>query len=215
MVNTILKFLQCGTMCLENMKSGRMLPARAKKEGAKYGYIDKNGNVVIDCQFRSAGKFKEGLAPVSSPATGFRWGYIDKAGQYAIEAQYFTAKEFSEGLAPVAMHLGKSGFIDHQGNFVIPPQYSWAFSFSEGLARVVVGEKIELNPFKVVEKGKYGYIDKSGRMVIEPVFDYADDFRDGLARIYDQYPGFGEDKYQGISFGYGDKNGSVKWQLTR
>lgn len=54
-----------GTMCLENMKSGRMLPARAKKEGAKYGYIDKSGNVVIDCQFRSAGKFKEGLAPVS------------------------------------------------------------------------------------------------------------------------------------------------------
>jgi hypothetical protein len=186
-----------------------------KLHNAKYGYIDKTGNIVIGCQFRSAGKFKEGLAPVSSSATGFRWGYIDKTGQYVLEAQYFSAREFSEGLAPVAVELGSSGFIDHQGKFVIPPQYNWAYSFSEGLARVVVGEKIERNPFKVIERGKHGYIDKSGRIVIEPVFYYAGDFRDGYARIYDQPPGFGEDKYQGISFGYIDKNGNSKWQLAK
>lgn len=186
-----------------------------KLHNAKYGYIDKGGNVIIDCQFKSAGNFKEGVAPVSSAATGSRWGYIDKTGQYVIEAKYFTAREFSEGLAPVTITLGKSGFIDHQGNFVIPPQYSWTYSFSEGLARVKVGEKIQLNPFKVIEEGKYGFIDKAGKMVIEPVFDYADDFRNGLARICDQSPGFSEDNYQGISFGYIDKNGSVKWQLTK
>ncbi len=186
-----------------------------KLYNAQYGYIDKNGNVVIDCQYRAAGKFKEGVAPVSSAATGFSWGYIDKAGQYVIKAKYFTAREFSEGVAPVTIDLGKSGFIDHQGNFIIPPQYNWTYGFSEGLARVKVGEKIQLNPFKVIEEGKYGFVDKSGKMVIDPVFDYADDFRNGLARIYNQSPGFGEDKYQGISFGYIDKNGSVRWKLTR
>lgn len=186
-----------------------------KLHNAKYGYIDKNGNVVINCQFRSAGNFKEGVAPVLSSGPGFRWGYIDKTGQYVLEAKYFLAREFSEGLAPVAVDLGRSGFIDHQGNFVIPPQYSWAFCFSGGLARVVVGEKFELNPPKVVEKGKYGYIDKSGRMVINTMFNYADDFRDGFARIYDRVPGFGEDKYQGISFGYIDKKGNILWQLTK
>lgn len=173
-----------------------------KLHNAKYGYIDKDGNVVIDCQFRSAGKFKEGVAPVSSASTGFRWGYIDKTGQYVIEAKYFTAREFSEGLAPVTIALGESGFIDHNGNFVISPQYTWTFSFSEGFARVKVGEK-------------YGFIDRSGRMVIEPIFDYADDFKNNLAQICDQSPGFGVDKYQGISFGYIDKDGIVRWQLAR
>lgn len=186
-----------------------------KLRNAKYGFIDKDGNVVIACQFQSAGKFKEGVAPVSSAARDFQWGYIDKTGQYVIEAKYFTAREFSEGLAPVTIVLGKSGFIDHQGNFVIPPQYSWTYSFSEGLARVKVGEKIQHNPFKMIKEGKYGFIDKSGRMVIEPIFEYADDFRNGFARIYDQGPGFGADKYQGISFGYVDKRGNIRWQLMR
>jgi len=173
-----------------------------KLHNAKYGYIDKDGNIVIDCQFRSAGKFKEGVAPVSSVSTDFRWGYIDKTGQYVIEAKYFTAREFSEGLAPVTIALGESGFIDHKGNFIIPPQYTWTYSFSEGFARVKVGEK-------------YGFIDRSGRMVIKPIFDYADDFKNGFAQIYDQSPGFGVDKYQGISFGLIDKDGIVRWQLAR
>ena len=188
-----------------------------KLHNAKYGYIDKDGNIVIDCQFGAAGKFKEGVAPVSSAATDFRWGYIDKTGQYVIEAKYFTAREFSEGLAPVTVALGKSGFIDHQGNLVIPPQYSWTYSFSEGLARVMVGEKIEFNSngIKLLEKGKYGYIDKSGRMVIEPQFVEAGDFKDGLARIYDKILGFGEGRYQDISIGYIDKSGNIIWPLTR
>ncbi len=170
----------------------------------KYGYIDPNGTEVIECQFRSAGNFKEGLAPVSSEATDFRWGYIDKEGHYVIEAKYFTAREFSDGLAPVTITLGQSGFIDHQGSVVIPPQYSWTYSFSEGLARVDV-------------EGKYGFIDKNGNMVIKPIFTYADDFRDGLARIYDKSPGFGEDdyKYKDVGFGYIDKHGNVRRQITK
>lgn len=186
-----------------------------KLHNAQYGYIDKTGSLVIDCQFRSAGKFKEGVAPVSSEATDLRWGYIDKTSQYIIDAKFLTAREFSEGLAAVTVTLGKSGFIDHQGNLIIPPQYSWTYSFSEGLARVKVGEKIQFSPFKVIEEGKYGYIDKTGRMVIEPVFNYADDFRNGFARIYDQRLGFGEDKYAGISFGYIDNHGITRWELTK
>ena len=183
-----------------------------KLHNIKYGYIDKSGEVVIDCQFKSAGNFKEGVAPVAT--MDLKWGYIDKTGQYVIEPKYFTAREFSEGLAPVTVTFGKSGFINHEGNFVIPPQYSWTYSFSDGLARVKVGEKIQVNPFKVIDGGKYGFIDKSGKMVISPEFKYVDDFKNGLARIYNQSPGFGEDKYQGIGFGYIDKNGSVRWQLS-
>ncbi|SMC88291.1 WG containing repeat-containing protein [Sporomusa malonica] len=188
----------------------------AERLNAKYGYIDKNGNVVIDFQYRAAGNFKEGVAPVSS-TTGFGWGYIDKTGQYVIEPNYFAAKEFSEGLAPVSVGPGKTGFISHEGKFVIPPQYSWASGFSEGIACVKSGEKIEINSshIKVVEIGKYGYIDKAGEFVIKPIFNYAESFRGDLARVYDQTLGFGDDKYQGISFGYIDKNGKIKWQLTR
>ncbi|AJQ27547.1 WG repeat-containing protein [Pelosinus fermentans] len=189
----------------------------AERLNAKYGYIDKSGNLVIDYQFRAVGKFKEGLAPVSSATTGYSWGYIDKTGQYVLEAKYFVARDFSEGLAPVSQGLGKSGFIDHKGNFVIPPKYSWSYSFSEGIARVVVGDKIELNSngMKVIEQGKYGYINNSGEFVIQPMFNYAEDFKEGLARVYDKHLGFGDDKYEGVSLGYIDKNGSIIRQLTK
>ena len=124
---------------------------RKKLHNAKYGYIGQSRKCSLLLPIRSAGKFKEGVAPVSSAAMGSSWGYIDKTGQYVIEAKYFTAREFFRRACSVTIALGKSGFIDHQGNFVIPPQYSWTYSFSEGLARVKVGEKIQLNPFKVIK----------------------------------------------------------------
>ncbi|MCS7150786.1 MAG: WG repeat-containing protein [Endomicrobia bacterium] len=44
----------------------------------KWGFCDKNGNIVIDCKYDYADYFSEGLARVK---LGDKWGYIDKSGK--------------------------------------------------------------------------------------------------------------------------------------
>lgn len=52
------------------------------RENDKWGYMDKDGNVVINPQFDDAGPFSEGLAAVriGNDDSG-QYGYIDKAGK--------------------------------------------------------------------------------------------------------------------------------------
>lgn len=46
-------------------------------QDSKWGYIDKQGNVVVSLEYDFAGQFSEGLARVR---IGKTWGYIDKQG---------------------------------------------------------------------------------------------------------------------------------------
>lgn len=69
-------------------------------ENQKFGYKDKDGNVVIKPQFFDASDFSEGLACVKKGKTS-SWGYIDTAGRMVIPAQFRQAKPFHEGLAAV------------------------------------------------------------------------------------------------------------------
>ena len=61
----------------------------------KYGFIDKNGKVVIEPQFDSASNFSEGFACVKKDD---KWGFIDKSGKMVIELQFDRVFDFSEGL---------------------------------------------------------------------------------------------------------------------
>ena len=69
-------------------------------ENQKFGYKDKDGNVVIEPKFFEATDFSEGLAAVKKGKTGL-WGYIDTAGRIVISARFRQAKSFHEGLAAV------------------------------------------------------------------------------------------------------------------
>ena len=64
----------------------------------KWGYADEVGNIVIPCQWLSAGNFSEGLAPVASEEG---YGYIDKTGKLAIpyHPDWTDAWEFEDGVA--------------------------------------------------------------------------------------------------------------------
>lgn len=146
-----------------------------------WGFIDKEGRVVIEQRFGIAMPFSEGLAAVSIDG---QMGFIDKAGAIAIEARYSQVSSFSEGLAPVETD-GKFGYIDKAGNMVVSPQFNSAFSFSDGVARVTMD-------------GLTGYIDTTGEFVIQPQFEYALDFSDGLAQIY-----------KNNKYGYVDKEGNL------
>ncbi|MCH5302957.1 MAG: WG repeat-containing protein [Prevotella sp.] len=151
------------------------------KQNGKYGYIDKNGNIVIRPQFDEAYDFSDGLARIVSNG---KHGYINKNGTIVINPQYDKIDDFSEGLALIKQKE-KCGYIDKSGNVVIKPQFDEAYDFSDGLALIK-------------QKKKYGYIDKSGKIVIKFQFDEAYDFSDGLALIK-----------QNGKHSYIDKNGNI------
>jgi len=119
---------------------------------AKWGFMDKTGNIVIQPQFGNAGVFSDGLAGVQIKDN--KWGCINKEGKVAIEPQFDFVAPFSEGKARVVSG-GKHGFIDKTGRLVIEPKFQLAWDFSNGLARVET-------------EGKQAYLDKSGNCIWPP-----------------------------------------------
>src|SRR5256885_12697271 len=67
-------------------------------EKGKYGFMDKEGKVVINPQFESVSDFSEGMAMVR---IGAKCAYIDTTGRMVINPQFEGCFDFSEGLAAV------------------------------------------------------------------------------------------------------------------
>src|SRR5690554_3075051 len=58
------------------------------KSGKEFQYIDKEGKIVINPQFKNATIFRDGLALVETTGDTPKFGYITEDGKYAINAQY-------------------------------------------------------------------------------------------------------------------------------
>jgi hypothetical protein len=169
------------------------------------GYIDKQGNFVIEPAFefpsyQACGPFSEGLAHVMK---GGKFGYIDHTDSFVIRPIYDYAYDFSEGYAVVGIG-SRYVFIDKRGAVLGTSSYGFARAFSEGLAPVVPKDKwgfIDKSgalaiPTKYEEvgdfseglawvriNGKYGYINMRGDLVVPPKYDRASDFWNGMAEV--------------------------------
>lgn len=105
-----------------------------------WGFVDLDGNEVIECQYDSAKNFSEGLAAVKNDK-GF-YGFIDKTGAVVVPFQFDDAKDFHEGLAAVAQ--GKRwGYVTKAGILIISYQYDDAEAFYNGVAQVKKNGKWE------------------------------------------------------------------------
>lgn len=120
-------------------------PLASVKIDNKWGFIDKNGKVIIPFIYNSAGYFSNELANV---CTGDKHGFINKNNNIIIPFIYDDAYSFHDDLASVKFN-GKYGFIDIKGAIILDFIYDYAFSFSRGLANV------DLN-------NRSGYINKQG-----------------------------------------------------
>ena len=165
----------------------------------KYGYIDRQGNVVIPADWAYLSDFKDGLCVMgkTTPASisgksNYLFGMMDSQGRTVTSAQWRTlgtsnnstwnpgkyssnyiniyAPAFSEGRIKVQNQAGKWGFLDMNGLAIGEVKWDSIADFSEGLAAVT-------------ENNKYGYINKEGRVVIAPQYDYANAFKEGLAAV--------------------------------
>ncbi len=135
----------------------------------KIGFINKNGDIVIDYQFDEAGYFSEGLCAVGLNG---KYGYINRKGKAAIDYVFDYARPFKEGRAVVGK-LDNSfrihwGFIDKSGKATVDKLFDEAGDFSEGLCVVKLDKK-------------WGFVNNSGDFVIKNNFSSADSFINGLA----------------------------------
>lgn len=166
---------------VESFSDGLAAVAEGRWKEAKYGFINKTGEVAIPLRFdpqlgqmesMSLSRFTEGLASVMF---GNLYGYIDHKGNTVIPPVFRDAGQFSEGLASITTADGQKGYIDKAGLVVIKLTSGRGGGFSDGLATLAV---------EIDGRTKMGYIDRTGKTIIEPKFDVAFDFIDGVAQVY-------------------------------
>ncbi|MFH6602731.1 WG repeat-containing protein [Maribacter algicola] len=142
------------------------------QKGEKIGFINNQGQWVIEASFDKARAFSNGFAPVMKDK---KWGYIDEKGAQIVDFQYKDAETFSsDGLAPVKEKLW--GFVDTTGKLVIPMEYdiSVGFSFFQKNA-----EKGFINGLaRVKTKKGWGYINTKGEVLGDKWYKNAELFTD-------------------------------------
>ncbi|HEU0231039.1 MAG TPA: WG repeat-containing protein [Burkholderiaceae bacterium] len=119
-----------GNVCINALHDGRAsvrLPSAgvniddaAASDGStdKWGYLDKDGKLVIPPTFDMALNFRHGLAAVSMNGL---WGYVDLNGKWAIKPRFLEADAFTSlGLAMVREGVSYE-LIDRSGTMVGKP----------------------------------------------------------------------------------------------
>ncbi|MGJ5813444.1 WG repeat-containing protein [Paludibaculum fermentans] len=143
----------------------------ARADDGKFGFIDRQGSIVIPPRFSYADEFHEGLSTVCLEEchdfSRAKHAVINRHGHIAFPVTTESVGDFSAGLA--SFRVGEHyGFLDRTGRVAIAPQYQYVGDFHDGLARVQQG-------------WQWGYIDTTGRQVIPPQFRSVGDFSEGLA----------------------------------
>ena len=146
------------------------------------GFIDSEGNVVIQPKYEVAEDFSEGLAHVAEYGWGGAYEFINTRGEVVFQLLEGVSVlgAFHEGLCLVEVD-GKCGYIDKTGTMAIAPQFDVAYDFKYGVALVSSDADIDEH---------WGFIDKTGREIVPmkyrraepPTFWYTDD---GLLRLLD------------------------------
>ena len=159
--------------------------------GIRYGYKDKNGNIIVHPFYIKAGNFSEtGIAAVMN--AGY-WHYINVYGQEMVRPYPVNYKPdtFSEGLSRYVDYSRlEIGFINNKGEIVIKAQYEDALPFSDGLAGVCEFSSSRGFDRKGVYSNsdymKWGFINKKGEMVIPALYHKVTPFKNGKAVVYTQ-----------------------------
>jgi hypothetical protein len=121
------------------------------KEG-KWGFLNKQGQIVLPLVYTQAGPFRDGVAPVrlsdgrcalitQQGKTTFVFPPQCKAIFNCSQGNLEVKEGFENGLVPV-LENKKWGYISaRSGKFEIKPQFAYAEPFENGRAKVAVLEK--------------------------------------------------------------------------
>ncbi len=112
---------------------------RVMRDG-RWGYVDRDGNLVIACAYTDAFGFVDGRAPVQ---TADGWQLVDLAGKPVGPGGLAEAGGFQDGRARVRQG-DRWGYLDRDGGFAIAPAFDWCADFADGRAPVIVADRAGL-----------------------------------------------------------------------
>lgn len=143
--------------------------------GASGGFLDVDGNIVLEHKYHGFNDFSDGLVKVSNASYG-NIGYMNKTGKLVVPIKFKEGNDFSEGLAFVRKKNGDNLFIDKTGKEVFNIKTEvlnfYRSKFSEGLVKIQVGNY------------DYNFLDNLGNIVFTlKNYNEAGDFHDGLACV--------------------------------
>jgi hypothetical protein len=162
-----------------------------------YGYLNQQGQEIVEPIYISALNFTEHLASVCKDSFGPpSCGYIDENGTLVINNVYSTAEEFKNGYARVSTYTKFPiqyfpKYIDKAGKVVLDTDsdkgikwnpnpiikkiiFDWAFRMSDISSEGMIS---------FMKNGKWGLMDQSGKIIVEPQYKSIDTFKDGLAKV--------------------------------
>lgn len=134
-------------------------------EKGRVGFVDKDGNEVVKCQYESVQPFEDGIAIVTKSE---RSGIIDATGNILLPLRYSGISKWTDKLFLIKDGK-KMGLANKRGEIVLPVDYT---SISKpncyGRALVSSGGRVTASGKKSYMFGaKYGVIDADGSVVIE------------------------------------------------
>ncbi|MCA6596827.1 MAG: WG repeat-containing protein [Pseudanabaena sp. M046S1SP1A06QC] len=152
-----------------------------------YGYIDTNGNIVIDCQFNRATNFVNDLAIVGLGTNNLvkkehgvschefdgKYGVIDKSGRVILRIEFDEISRLENGYFKVQLNK-KYGLKDVTGKTLVETKYESVELHKNGYFKISILKQNSNKYFR--STNLFGYIDSSGREIIKPDFEELEDF---------------------------------------
>lgn len=153
-----------------------LFPIKDYKSGL-WGYMDINGNMVIEPKFSDAESFKGNFAVVG------KWGeqgVIDSEGNYKIEPTFHRIELCQNGIAFAKRNKSDECglFIDMDGNVLSGENFIYNY-YECALSEI----SEDIFPVKDSETGLIGFVDKNIKYQIEPKYYNAYNFSNGLAPV--------------------------------
>lgn len=140
----------------------------AVEKNGKWGFIDRQGRLVIPADFEDTEGFAEGKAAVK--LDGF-WGVIDTSGKLLVQPRYKSAGRYFGGFMPVSQNGEDIIALDPSGHEVGMP--TWAVRLPTPLI------KFYSDDFKTI-----GYKDADGQIVVPAQYERGEEyFYEGMAAV--------------------------------
>ena len=151
-----------------------------------FGFVDVEGNLIIEPQFIYANSFEDGFAVVQYPEGD--WACIDPDGNVLVrglQADHWSGPDFENGMYTCQTGPNEFSVINMQGKTVMVFTY-------DNLVKLYSPDEDGLCLFATDPSGKdsywtdrkFGYVDLTGQVVAEPVKDGdlgGSEYENGLA----------------------------------